>query len=219
MRNTLMALSAGLGLSLAAFGNPAAWAQGSADSPCQDITLTTPIQEFTTVADWERVVVVLADGTELEFTDVALGQVLAAPGTSPIVRLIKCASGGPVAETTPTPTPPPTATPTPESTVTPAPTPEATATPIPSATETPPATPIPTVTPTATPTTQATVTPQPTATPGDVEVLGRQEERLAETGDDTLPLVVVGGSLVGVGAVAIGVARRRADASAARLDP
>jgi hypothetical protein len=182
-------------------------AQPPVGADCEDISVDPPLTAFSVLVDWELVLVVQDDGSERSFFDVQAGEeITAAPGQA-IVRIFKCTG---VLPPTVTPTPQPTATPeptstpvpTPQATSTPEPTPQPTATPAPTATPNPTAIPELTSTPQPLPPTpQPTVrVPQPGGTP-DAEVLGLQQERLAQTGSETPLLGILGIALVAVGAM------------------
>ena len=180
---------------------PASQAAAQPAAGCESYALDEPLELFYTVDSWALVTITLDGGSQVTFTDVGADQLIAGPAGTLIVAITKCETAPtptptpePTATPEPTPTPEPTATPEPTPTTTPEPTPTVEPTPTPEATETPTATPAP---------------PEPTPTP-EAEVLGRQEDRLAETGPRTAAaLAVVGGALLGAGMLMIHAIRAR----------
>lgn len=141
---SMLVLALGLAAMLA--GTLALVSQASAQevpagAECQVIEVE-PSSEVVVPGDWDLVILVLEDGSQLDFSDVADGTSLSAPDGGLIVRMLKCT----LPESTPTPAP--TAEPTPTVTAEPTPAVEPT--------------PTTTAGPTSTPTPAPTVTAQPT---------------------------------------------------------
>ncbi len=191
----------------------AAAQQAPDGADCQVIDVD-PASEVTVPGDWDLVIIVLDDGTQLDFFDVADGTQLVAPDGTLIVRMLKCTL--PEATPPPAPTIEPTLTPTAEPTPTVEPTPTSMPTVAPTSTPTPAptSTPQPTATATAQPTPQVLAptppAPESGATP-EAEVQGAQQEQLAQTGAESGWLAVLGVTLLAAGGLLVGtgITRRR----------